>query len=104
MASGGEASSRTVTTREASGSIAAGAGAAAASSSSSPAPGIGPKELMALCEQCYAELDVGKTTVDSHTEDFLRRNRLIGPGSGAASQADEDTATFVKQVVYGTVR
>lgn len=59
---------------------------------------------MGLCEQCYAELDVGKTTVDSHTEDFLKGKRLIGPGGSAVSQDDEDTATFVKQVVYGTVR
>ena len=62
---------------------------------------VGPKELMCLCEQCYAELDVGKTSVDSHTEDFLKRNRVL-PAAG--QPGDEDVATFVEQVVYGTVR
>ena len=53
-----------------------------------------PGDLIARCEECVRTFDPAKTTVDSHTDEYVARTRI----------SDPDDERFVQQVMYGTFR
>lgn len=53
-----------------------------------------PGDLIARCEECVRTFDPSRTTVDSHTDEFVARTRI----------SDPDDERFVQQVMYGTFR
>ena len=53
-----------------------------------------PGELIARCEECVRTYDPSRTTVDSHTDEYVTRKRI----------SDPDDERFVQQVMYGTFR
>lgn len=57
-------------------------------------PILSPGDLIARCEECVRTWEPSKTTVDSHVEEYITRNRV----------SDPDDQRFVQQVMYGTMR
>jgi len=57
-------------------------------------PILSPGDLIARCEECVRTWEPSKTTVDSHVEEYVTRNRV----------SDPDDQRFVQQVMYGTMR
>ena len=53
-----------------------------------------PGDLIARCEECVRTFDPSRTTVDSHTDEYVSRTRI----------SDPDDERFVQQVMYGTFR
>ena len=53
-----------------------------------------PGDLIARCEECVRTWEPSKTTVDSHTEQYIAKHRI----------SDPDDQRFVQQVMYGTMR
>lgn len=53
-----------------------------------------PGDIIKHCEECVRSWDPSKTTVDSHTSEYIEAFRI----------SDPDDARFVQQVTYGTMR
>eukprot|EP00962_Isochrysis_galbana_P022647 scaffold6769_cov114-Isochrysis_galbana.AAC.7 len=51
-------------------------------------------ELVRHCEQLVHTYNAGRTTIDTHTDEFLAEHRVRDP----------DDARFLQQVMYGCVR
>jgi len=71
----------------------------AANSSNSHAASDEPKrlevgELVRLCEEVVRTFNPGRTTVDTHTEEYVAANKVH----------DADDVRFIQQVMYGCVR
>ncbi len=55
---------------------------------------LSPTDLIGRCEECVRTWDSSKTTVDSHTDEYVAMRKI----------SDPDDQRFVQQVMYGCMR